>query len=136
MPSSEIYLTKTICLYYLAFCPHIKVCLKLYSEFFLTFLSHIYIDIVGGASFLNKNSFPTGVGTGTDILIQNGKIKVHFIYYVCRYVWYLGRVSILYKINSAERKQLNLSAKTEHFFQNAVILQIFIVSRGPLWFQP
>ena len=97
---------------------------------FLSFLSHVYKDIVGGASFLKKILFQKYL---VSELFYSSKMKkprfIFLIMFVCG--WNHGRVSILYKNNSTERKQLNLSAKIDNFFQNAVILQIFIV-RGPL----
>ena len=42
-------------------------------KIFLSFLLHIYIDIVGGANFL-ENYFLMGVGVETVLVLQNGKL--------------------------------------------------------------
>ena len=85
-------------------CLHIEVGFEVILRIFLSSLLHIYIDIVGGAKFLKKNSFPASVGVGTVLVMQIEKTKIYLHYNVCRFGWKLGRVSILYKINSTEQK--------------------------------
>ena len=68
-PSSGIYLTKTIIVYCLAFCLHIKVPMfEVKLNFFLSLLPHIY-RYSCWHKLLQKNYFPPGDGAGTVIII-------------------------------------------------------------------